>query len=591
MLGGSTRQRPHSLVDSDATTPLLGHAEDPHDTTMPVLDMGGASTTAPSDVRSTLLLDESRELTESELRGLGIRRGGDSPSDSVLLSNIDDVIASRGGGGGGGNSLSQSLRRRGSSGAGLTKGGGGGGGGGGSAASADGGGVSGAAAAAAPAAGLNPLLRSDAPSAGGGGGGGGGGGSVRKGPEQAEQSLLNDLNASRDASTSALNMAANASGETGGAKSAHGGSGGGGGSGGALGAAGAKRAESKSKKKVEITVGDLVKYLTKDVSKKRQTNSVRFYFLFLVTFTAVLALERLGNQERTFFRDISIRRQLNAVGTNFMNTEADPSTFHSINSYESLWGWLIPAIESIWPVGTLKEPIGGPGNPDMTWTGPSTLAADPERVNIPLGLILLRQFRVRPEPCDFGAQLQALPNDLQASLALNASSCFPVYSDQVISTDSYSHNGQEFVCNNNQTKGLYLNSIRRSGAVHTYNEPSKAFSEILYTEQSFERSIHPRLTDLQKNKWVDEATRAVLVEMVTYNQADGNFVFTSLLIERLATNNYIPSLKSIPFDFLVLWSAQNHAILAYVQHSRKTHSLCIATTNHPPPPHTGSTSS
>eukprot|EP01064_Diplonema_japonicum_P033326 TRINITY_DN6527_c0_g1_i1.p1 TRINITY_DN6527_c0_g1~~TRINITY_DN6527_c0_g1_i1.p1 ORF type:complete len:1045 (+),score=296.13 TRINITY_DN6527_c0_g1_i1:52-3186(+) len=320
----------------------------------------------------------------------------------------------------------------------------------------------------------------------------------------------------------------------------------------------------KEGRKVEITVGDLVKYLTKDVHKKRHKKALPLYLFFLAMFTLLLVLERIdGESSMIFFRDLGTRIQLHAAPEAYLSSESpEQSKFTGIKNYDDYYAWLEAAVERIWPAGSLNANLDNSTPPGMTWTGREAEPADPLRINIPLAFILLRQFRVNGVLCDFGEQIKAIPETMRADMNISATTCFPSFSNDDLSIDPYSHfGGPNWTSNVHAPTGTFVNSIPRTGVVHSYDSPTKAFTVLLEVNKAFNNDIRQQIANLKSQKWIDEATRAMFVEVVTYNQADGGFVFTSLLVERLATNNYVPSSQSIPFHHLTLWSTMRYVIL------------------------------
>ena len=326
--------------------------------------------------------------------------------------------------------------------------------------------------------------------------------------------------------------------------------------------------------KPEVTIADLVKYLTKDVNSTRQNKTACMYFLFLLCITLLLILERLILEEETFFRDVSMRTALQAVKYDFMESDPELETdfLDNVEDLDSFWKWTKSAVQNIWPEGTLTNAMKDPKD-GMTWTGPNNVPQDTERVNIPLGFILLRQFRVDTEkdcptglntPSDAAA---ATPAPAPAAAKTTGPTCFPPFNSDTVSTASRTPTPptlpaedlavflSSFDCNNspNKKKGSFVNSIPREGEATVFSQPSKAFSVLLFTHNDLP-SVENILTELEKSNWVDEATRGIFLEAITYNQADSKYVFTSALVEKLATNAYIPSIQSIPFKFLAQWS-------------------------------------
>eukprot|EP01062_Namystynia_karyoxenos_P042739 TRINITY_DN3129_c1_g1_i1.p1 TRINITY_DN3129_c1_g1~~TRINITY_DN3129_c1_g1_i1.p1 ORF type:complete len:1111 (+),score=331.21 TRINITY_DN3129_c1_g1_i1:124-3456(+) len=108
-----------------------------------------------------------------------------------------------------------------------------------------------------------------------------------------------------------------------------------------------------------------------------------------------------------------------------------------------------------------------------------------------------------------------------------------------------------------------VDSVPFHGMVEAYTEPSMAYTQMIDLNQSL---THGLLTTcaLRRASWIDEGTRAVLVEFVTYSQAADMFTFTSLSVERLASGNWVTHARSVPFRYLSLSASSNKGWMAFL---------------------------
>eukprot|EP01060_Flectonema_neradi_P009443 TRINITY_DN16728_c0_g1_i1.p1 TRINITY_DN16728_c0_g1~~TRINITY_DN16728_c0_g1_i1.p1 ORF type:complete len:1024 (+),score=160.24 TRINITY_DN16728_c0_g1_i1:83-3154(+) len=294
-----------------------------------------------------------------------------------------------------------------------------------------------------------------------------------------------------------------------------------------------------------IMIGDLIRYITKDVQKSRQYQIFPFYLAFLIIFFVMLYVELINESEDLFYRDAGVRMQLRAAARDFVNDGDSKSEFHEVDTYEKYCDWLRNAITEVWPS------LNGSPDPNMTWTGPTDSAPDKARVNIPLGFLLLRQFRVRPNSCPTSIAEKAMPSHWHANV--QNQNCTQQYSRQTVSHEPFGP-GNKWLSNIDKSKqlqyrGQFVNSVPLSGYVSDYDAPAKAFTEIFPVDQNVSIVID-YVNQLFTDRWIDEYTAAISLELVTYNQAYSNFVFTSLLVEKLPSGVYLPRVKSSSFHYL-----------------------------------------
>ena len=299
-----------------------------------------------------------------------------------------------------------------------------------------------------------------------------------------------------------------------------------------------------------IMIGDLIRYITKDVQKSRQYSIFPFYLSFLIIFFVMLYFELIDESEDLFYRDVGVRMQLKAAARDFVNDDESKSEFHEVDTYKKYHDWLKGAITDIWPA--ISGPTSFADNPNMTWTGSTTKPPDKAQVHVPLGFLLMRQFRVKPKLCPTTMVEKAMPSHWLPKVKLL--NCTQAYTRQTVSHYPFGP-GDKWLSNIDRSKqvnlrGQYVNSIPISGFVNGYDVPAKAFTELLRIEQNITTVLNYIEQLIVTDKWIDEYTSAVSLEVITYNQAYDSFVFTSLLVEKLPSGAYLPRVRSTSFHYL-----------------------------------------
>eukprot|EP01060_Flectonema_neradi_P035712 TRINITY_DN6648_c0_g1_i1.p1 TRINITY_DN6648_c0_g1~~TRINITY_DN6648_c0_g1_i1.p1 ORF type:complete len:1101 (+),score=187.61 TRINITY_DN6648_c0_g1_i1:64-3303(+) len=310
----------------------------------------------------------------------------------------------------------------------------------------------------------------------------------------------------------------------------------------------------------DITIGDLQKFLQKDVLKKRHYKILPSYVLFLIVLLVQVSIELLDSESAiTYIRDAGSRLEFGALNPAALTNDegeddATESPFSQIDSFSSYWEWLEAAVNQAWPVGTLVQDKASWG-PNMAWSGPKDQPVDESKVSIPIGALVLRQFRVKPASCEYTEQ-RRMVNDTEVV----ETTCFGQYSRSQVSTEPYPSGNPLYLSNIDKPQGQYVNSIPIYGILENYITPEYAFTELLFVDQAHHPNTTSHLNKLKTSGWIDEATRAVALEAITYNQADSNFVFLSLLVERTTTDNFVPTFKSIPFHHLAFFDFERYVV-------------------------------
>eukprot|EP01065_Artemidia_motanka_P018200 TRINITY_DN21521_c0_g1_i1.p1 TRINITY_DN21521_c0_g1~~TRINITY_DN21521_c0_g1_i1.p1 ORF type:complete len:961 (+),score=283.30 TRINITY_DN21521_c0_g1_i1:201-3083(+) len=100
-----------------------------------------------------------------------------------------------------------------------------------------------------------------------------------------------------------------------------------------------------------------------------------------------------------------------------------------------------------------------------------------------------------------------------------------------------------------------VNSVNVQGVLDAYEEPSDAFTLYL----SFDRPLNAVLNEidfLQKSNWVDDATRMVSVEQLSYNSVYHGFMFAVMSLELSEGGLAFPRVETIPFVQHHFWDSR-----------------------------------
>ena len=318
--------------------------------------------------------------------------------------------------------------------------------------------------------------------------------------------------------------------------------------------------QDHEKSQRDISIGDLQKFLQKDVLKRRHYRILPSYVIFLTVLAIQVSIELLDSESAvTYIRDAGTRLELGALNPTLLTNDegeedALKTPFSEISTYSSYWEWLENAVRQTWPAGTLRQDKASWG-PNMAWSGPTNQPVDESKVGIPIGLFVLRQFRVKVTSCGYTEQ-RKMVNDTETI----ATECYAPYTRATASVEPYPKDNPLYLSNLDKPSGQYVDSIPIAGILGSYVTPEKAFTELLFVDQAHFPNITSHLLKLKTNAWIDQATRAVALETITYNQADSNFVFISLLVERTTTDNFVSSYKSIPFHHLAFFNFERYVV-------------------------------
>eukprot|EP01062_Namystynia_karyoxenos_P000477 TRINITY_DN10162_c1_g2_i1.p1 TRINITY_DN10162_c1_g2~~TRINITY_DN10162_c1_g2_i1.p1 ORF type:complete len:1143 (+),score=377.01 TRINITY_DN10162_c1_g2_i1:126-3431(+) len=291
----------------------------------------------------------------------------------------------------------------------------------------------------------------------------------------------------------------------------------------------------------EVSILAILQYLCKDVRKTRLYRSLPWYIVFMVVLTTNMSLSRFESRNsQLYFRNLAMKRMLLADE----HAEGGQGAFLGIQSEQQFWAWLR---------GTARDPLVE-GAADRLW------GATVNTHNAPVAFLLLRQWRVRQGSCDTkGGLLPVAPSE---RLRL-PTQCYGHYSSDMRSDAPY---GTATAAQpttpkyfpQGQINGA-VSSVAVEGIMDEYSDLSSAFP-IYLLFGSPKAQVDAQLQDMENSGWIDQQTRAIAVEMLTYNQPEAVVVFTELIIEVTEAGVWLANVRSRPFAILNFQEATGIAI-------------------------------
>eukprot|EP01062_Namystynia_karyoxenos_P009808 TRINITY_DN13476_c0_g1_i1.p1 TRINITY_DN13476_c0_g1~~TRINITY_DN13476_c0_g1_i1.p1 ORF type:complete len:786 (+),score=260.53 TRINITY_DN13476_c0_g1_i1:74-2359(+) len=274
----------------------------------------------------------------------------------------------------------------------------------------------------------------------------------------------------------------------------------------------------------KVPVRALHNRLRLQIERRRSYRELPCYVVFLGVVTAVPWMSRLSSSR---YNELYHLEQANRV-------ELQIGAFEAIHTRNEFWVWLKDMVEHVW------EPLQGGNASRLT-----------QHANLPIGHILLRQFRVRTHDC-------AHPGVLSArTLSRIPQYCNPEWDDGQQSTAPYGPNGT-WVSNAMLERPINLEAT--STAFHDYSDPSLAFP-VLFPLHETVAQMRAHLAELEQGEWVDSATRVVIIDVLTFNPSIEAFSLNHLYVEFFATGSIVPGMHAYPFELMHLDNGGRHLAL------------------------------
>ncbi|UJR25703.1 hypothetical protein I4U23_007054 [Adineta vaga] len=218
----------------------------------------------------------------------------------------------------------------------------------------------------------------------------------------------------------------------------------------------------------------------------------------------------------------------------FFNSRQNNMDYTKISTINQYWNWLENSfVENIraqqWYNGDLPRNLSGFIN---------------DKTNRLMGWPTIRQIRIKSTPCH-----------LQNSIA---STCLYDYS--LFDEDNESYQPGWI----NHTLGTFSSSINQAFVYKSRKELNTYMyigDHETYGGGGYTYELRGRLSDLRSNLselhrlgWIDNRTRAVIIQMTLYNPNVDVFIFTTFLLEFLSTGGIHPTARFEPLNFYAFTS-------------------------------------
>ncbi|VDL51389.1 unnamed protein product [Hymenolepis diminuta] len=255
--------------------------------------------------------------------------------------------------------------------------------------------------------------------------------------------------------------------------------------------------------------------------KTRKMFDVLRELVFFFIFFTLLVIVSNG------FRDPMAMRLRESLASLFFNGE----DFKNINSIDGIWDWLegvlLPKLRAgRWYNGA--PPIGQRG-----FIG--------DRMNRIMGYATMRQVRVREDSCTVFKQMQPLFNDCYSQYHVwdqDESDYLPGW---IRTTLDHS---------NLQLEYRYTKAAERDGFLVKGELGFYSGGGYVHELRGSITHLLEEAAKLRKQGWIDHRTRAVIIEMATYNPGSHLFGITVIKFEVPGTGGVIPSFRIEPANLL-----------------------------------------
>eukprot|EP01062_Namystynia_karyoxenos_P069490 TRINITY_DN6497_c0_g1_i1.p1 TRINITY_DN6497_c0_g1~~TRINITY_DN6497_c0_g1_i1.p1 ORF type:complete len:1052 (+),score=242.36 TRINITY_DN6497_c0_g1_i1:86-3157(+) len=278
-----------------------------------------------------------------------------------------------------------------------------------------------------------------------------------------------------------------------------------------------------------VVVRELLLFLVREIEKQRHFQHLPLYLIFLFILT--------GQMFAT--RDVTA-----AYSDGLQMADEARATLHTselveVRARDAYWSWLSAAISGVWSAMRYNT---------------SCTSRDAVH-NIPIGVLLLRQWRVRRKDCP-------APPPLAESDRLRVPcSCMPSYDESDISAEPYGPGvGQGWVPDSMLPRPAYPVGVRT--VLHNYQRTESQFALIVPLTQN-ESSALASVAALAAAHWVDAATRVVSLETLFLNPSTDKLVHVTSFMEILPSGRSLPGVMCNVFEFFGLSSDRGRLIFAF----------------------------
>ena len=287
----------------------------------------------------------------------------------------------------------------------------------------------------------------------------------------------------------------------------------------------------------------LLRFLEHNVDKYQTRTRIFFYGFFIVCLWLAGWFEGnpTGSGTEDFYQFIAAKARLN---------EED---FHkTVSDHDKLWKWMSDTIPPL-----MVE------------------SKDPNQLR---SLVLIRQYRAtfnkeNCNKCDECKKLNMVPEHIVNRFR---TTCTTLYDDDSLETaDFTAYNTQPFKLNappwttnayrdakedHKAGRSRQARSLVMHGEIATYSAIDKSYS-VYYLFDSTKKDVEDNLADLQRASWIDVNTRALIVEVMTYNPSQDRYLLTSFLTEIATSGAFVNTIFGERFSIFTLDNARGIGIL------------------------------
>ncbi|KAJ9469219.1 Polycystin-2 [Diplonema papillatum] len=267
-----------------------------------------------------------------------------------------------------------------------------------------------------------------------------------------------------------------------------------------------------------VSLRSLRNFLTRDYEKARTLRSLPIFLLWLTSLTVLIMISGVANP-------LAYNVLYHLEHAHYIELELE--AWEHLSSPENFWDWCGTVTSRLWHQG-------------------------PGQVNYPMGFFLIRQFRVAP------AEISPPSIISPAYLTRVPDHVLPEWSDGSASRKPYGPGGA-WIPDADLADPISVLSVNTE--FNSYDDPNDAFTIALSYLTDY-ADITAALAELKDEHFIDNATRVVIVDVLTYNPSVGSFAANHMYIEFFASGGSLSSHKAYPFRVYDLDSAGDRAIFA-----------------------------
>eukprot|EP00759_Apiculatamorpha_spiralis_P041498 PhF_6_TR40171/c0_g1_i3/m.59529 len=282
-------------------------------------------------------------------------------------------------------------------------------------------------------------------------------------------------------------------------------------------------------KKVQIMY--VVDVLKREIRRMHALRSFPVYLVALILCTCLGLLERL---------DIDTERSSYQIHLG-VSELLQETTFSKIQSERDLWSYMEENTDHLFR--TLADIRNASMNDRTPPIAPTK--------NVPIGYVVLRQFRRKPVNCSTG-NVNTMSQFWKEFLDK-----IPCAND-VYTRDNFGPNGLFRPVNETGLRGTVV-----GGALLEYNDVSKGYVFGLSLRDGSQEEVMRQLKWRQEAGWIDERTAASIYEVVLYNPSMARFTISSLLTEISMTGGFSQNIDTFIFEILNFEDHRMRLILTF----------------------------